>query len=132
MNAVNHARVDRLMQVYWPDDFADYYSTRDPWQVEPIDHVPEIFRPHIKDYDERRVRHFIDLLAAGEELEPIEIDSKWHYNAPGPPQLLDGHHRYMAAVIMGCETIPMSFGGLCTVGEWLAGLVDEAPPEAGL
>ena len=43
--SLNHARVDRLMQVYWPDDFADYYSTRDPWQVEPIDYVPEIFRP---------------------------------------------------------------------------------------
>jgi hypothetical protein len=130
--SLNHARVDRLMQVYWPEDFVDYYIENDPWEAKPIRFVAMDRRDKHEDYDVRRVRHFIDRLAAGEELEPIEVDCRWHHGSPGRPEILDGHHRYMAAVIMGCETIPMSFGGICVVGEWLAGIVDEAPPEAGL
>ena len=129
---LEHARVDRLMQVYWPDEIIDYYSSRDPWKAKPIEFIAENRRHAHVDYDERRVRYFLDHLSKGLDLDPVEIDCRWHGYSPDPPNLLDGHHRYMAAVIMGCETIPMSFGGVCAVGEWLAGVIDKAPPEAGL
>lgn len=109
------------MQVYWPDWLVEYYVRHDPWQHEPIEYVDEHVREDVEHYDARRVRFFIEKAMRGEEFDPIEVDCRWHYNHPGPPEVMDGHHRYVAAVILGLERIPVDFGGVVVVGEWLAG-----------
>lgn len=121
------ALVDRLVKVYWPFWLHDYYEKHDPWKAEPIGYRNERERCHTKKYDERRVAHFLDMLTLGLNVEPIQVDCRWYGTQPGPPEVVDGHHRYVAHVIYGARHIPMSFGGLVVVKEWLQGTREAWP-----
>lgn len=124
---VEMALVDRLVRIYWPQGMNDYYAENDPWKAEPIGYVDERKRYRIRDYDERRVAYFLDKLTLGLEVDPIGIDCRWYGMHPGPPEVVDGHHRYVAHVIYGAQHIPMSFGGLVVVKNWLEGKTDAWP-----
>lgn len=128
------AIVERLMQVYWPIWMANYYARHDPWKSKPREflHDDQRFRSRGRGYDCGRVRYFLDLLARGEMFDPISVDCRWHGHFPGTPEVIDGHHRYVAAVIIGVEEIPISFGGVARVGDWLCGKIQSPPPETGL
>lgn len=118
---VSHILIDRLKRCYWSQHLADYYTEHDPLRCEPIEYADDVERVKISDYDERRVRFFVDELHAGRKLDPIQIDSRWHYNRPDPPSVIDGHHRYVAAVIAGEKKIAADCGGVVSMIRWLEG-----------
>ena len=132
ISAVEMILTERLCAVYSPEWIYDYYAKRDPWKCKPVGFLDDSARVKVHNYDERRVRYFMDKLMQGEMFEPIDVDCRWFGGVPGPPEVLDGHHRYAAAIFLGIERIPISFGGVVRVCDWLSGRIGIAPPEAGL
>jgi hypothetical protein len=119
--------VDRLRILYWPDWLWSYYADYDPWSYQPIKYYEEPARNEVTNYDERRVRYFMDRIVAGEKLSPIVVDWEWWGIRPSRLCLIDGHHRYMAAVLIGLEKIPCSYGGPVEALEWLRGKLRHVP-----
>lgn len=81
-------------------------------------------------YHRGRIVHFAELLAAGEDLEPVDIDNVCSGNYIAPvPLMLDGHHRFTAAILANKPTLPMNYGGRCDLLRWLTGKSDRLPRE---
>jgi hypothetical protein len=83
-----------------------------------------------------RVRYFLDELQRGAAIAPIDVDqivfpTRGGPPSWGPPCVLDGHHRFMAAVLARTRRIPASCSGLCTSIDWLKGVMryERMPPE---
>lgn len=84
-----------------------------------------------QDYHLPRIKYFLE---HHEEIDrnPIELD--FHYG-PGPgvvPQsadLIDGHHRMIAAILLGKILIPLDFSGPMEILYWLMGFgsIDRVP-----
>jgi len=130
--------VERLHQCYWPSWLSEHYNGFNPRRTKPIAYIEELRRDKVRNYDRRRVRFFLDEIAAGRKLAPIDVESRVYgyqsITAPpawGPPEVVDGHHRYVAAVLAGLKKIPANFGGLTSSIEWLIGKRDTVPDEIG-
>lgn len=121
--------VGRLREVYWGSVAQSWTEARvrcAPPQSAYLDvdqRTPE--------WDLGRVHHFVQLLEARQELDPIVIDSRVYGLSWGPPFVWDGHHRFVAAVLVRRRRILASCGGLVTSIEWLTGerRRDRRPPE---
>lgn len=73
-------------------------------------------------YHQRRIRYFVDLLRAGQELDPISVDNACNGMHIYPiPVLLDGNHRLIASIIEKRETIPAHYGGRIDLLRYLEG-----------
>lgn len=73
-------------------------------------------------YHRRRIRYFVDLLRAGEELNPISVDNVCSDRHIYPiPVLLDGHHRLIASILEKRKTILAHYGGRVDLLRYLEG-----------
>jgi hypothetical protein len=73
-------------------------------------------------YHRSRIRYFVDLLRAGQELDPISVDNVCNGMHIYPiPVLLDGNHRLIACILVGCKTIPVEYGGRVDLRHYLEG-----------
>lgn len=79
-------------------------------------HTKKIMR-----YDLGRVRHFVDRLLAGEELDPIEVDNEFNWNGHPEPVVNDGHHRLVAYRMAKRCTIPALYSGRVDLLDYLKG-----------
>jgi hypothetical protein len=89
--------------------------------VEPLAAFKEVHRRGTR-YHQRRIRHFMDRLLAGEELDPITIDNYCdggHIYAH--PIVDDGNHRLLAHILIGRETIQAEYGGRIDLLNFLQG-----------
>lgn len=111
----------RLRSLYWPDWMTEWTH------ASVMAAAPQPYRPGDQRddaYDLGRVRFFVDQLRAGEEIDPIIIETSW---LPGPTPIPlgmfidDGHHRFAAAVLLRRRRIPASCGGLLELIKWLTG-----------
>jgi hypothetical protein len=137
------ALVGRLAQAYWPEDILGLYTLSRVLRAPPIsDYVDPIARPDpilarrpADRWNAGRVHHFYRLLKRREELDPIEVISQVYQTrmgsppAWGGPQVQDGHHRFAAAVLARKRWIQISFDGLESTKEWLAGETRRPPDE---
>lgn len=128
--------VARLKQVYWPDWLAAYYKRHDPRKSGPVcPYLDEQSRGGRRGYDVQRTRFFLREIENGIDLEPILVESRcFQYRVGSPiswgnPEVTDGHHRYVAAVLSRMKNIRVSFGGLVDHLRWLKGEIDEIEEE---
>jgi len=121
----------RLHKVYWPTWLAAYYARHDPRKPGPMtDYVEERFRSSRRGYDVQRVRFFLAEIRSGKILEPIIVESRcYQYRCGSPiswgsPEVMDGHHRYVAAILGRVKTISVHFSGLLDHLRWLKGEIN--------
>ena len=74
-----------------------------------------------------RVRYFIDQLEAGKQLDPIDVDNACDRGFIYQPILVDGHHRFCAAILVGKRRIPVHYSGRMDTLRWLTGARRNAP-----
>ncbi len=140
---VVHALVQRLKKAYWPKEIFHIYTLDLVLKAPPMpDYLHENLRPCPAQeprkafrWNRGRVHHFYNQLKQGKEVDPISVET---YVFParsggppawGPPEVVDGHHRFAAAVLAEVERIPMGFGGLVRQENWLTGKTDKVPEE---
>lgn len=81
-------------------------------------------------YHRGRVLHFAEVLAAGEEVDPISVDCECdRHNIYPVPVLLDGYHRLAGAVLAGAENLPAVYGGRVDLLNYLTGKRRNRPHE---
>jgi hypothetical protein len=136
--------VDRLRAVYWPS-FLHGWTLDRVLSVEPVaSFVPNRERWALAllagsedPYDLGRVRYFYEVLKTGGSVDPISVDTHVYPTRGGPPTwgnpfVDDGRHRFVAAVLAECRTIPASCGGLVEQVNWLTGKTKKPPPSIDL
>lgn len=121
----------RLKAAYWPTFVEEWL--KDPQDVRSSKvqkrYVSWSFKHRSLAWNRGRVRFFYDKLICGEEIDPIEIDSRVHqYRVGSPiswggPFIEDGHHRFAAAILARKRYIKAYLGGLVTTHRWLRGEV---------
>lgn len=75
-----------------------------------------------------RVADLVDRIRKGEDVGPIQIDNFCDAGNIYPEVVvLDGHHRLVAAYLLGVETIEAIYGGRTDLLEWLTGQSDKEP-----
>ena len=73
-------------------------------------------------WDYGRIRHFYELLLAGDQLDAIEVDNECEWGRIYPvPVLLDGHHRLAASHLAGAPIIRVNYGGRIDLLRYLTG-----------
>ena len=76
--------------------------------------------PH---YHSGRVRYWVEMILQGEEIPPLLIDNHCEgLTIYAEPILLDGHHRFAAAILTGQRTLPISYGGRVDLLRYLKGI----------
>lgn len=114
----------RLHSIYWPPWADAIAKDRRIQRSRPLAEFGTI-RGRI--YDIRRVRFFMDEILADRPIDPIFVDNEvtpMRWGGPiywGMPFIDDGHHRFIAHVLLGCDWIPASLGGFGGHHEWLRG-----------
>lgn len=74
------------------------------------------------DYDWGRIAYFLEKISDGSELGPIEIDNDCaNGNIYAQAVILDGCHRFAAAILAKQMCIPATYGGRIDLLEWLTG-----------
>jgi len=82
-----------------------------------------------------RVRYFYELLQRRKWLDPIEVENRVHqYRICSPvtwggPEILDGHHRFCAAVLARKRRVMADVYGLESTKNWLTGKLRRLPEE---
>lgn len=117
-------RVARLCRLYPPKDILEAFGLPlDLSWVEttkPLARHRDYYRGPV--YHQRRIRHFVDRLRAGAELDPIEVANDSWYGRPQPvPVLLDGHHRLIAYYYVRRQEIPAVYRGTRALLRYLEG-----------
>lgn len=75
-----------------------------------------------KEYHKHRIEYFVSQLLQGKDLDPIEVDNECCYGRIYPqPVVVDGHHRLFAYILVGRDEIPVHYGGLVSVLDYLQG-----------
>jgi len=74
-----------------------------------------------KTYHLSRVRFFMETLASGGKVDPIELDNRWSHMTPVALILEDGNHRLIAAAMTKTKTIPACYSGEMRILAWLKG-----------
>ena len=118
--------VNRLLRHYNPFHFLfgkDLEELPEKYfQAEPIEFAPAWDRSSRRDYDKRRIVHFIHKLRRGEPIDPIELDNDIIGKATwGPPIITDGHHRACAAIIVKRRRVECEYSGLLKTLKWRKG-----------
>jgi len=114
--------VKRLQGVYWPS-WCERITYRRVMRARPLEHSNK----RGDSYDPGRVRYFVERFKRGESVDPIRIDTdviQYSYGSPpvwGLPIIDDGHHRFVAAVLLRKRRIRAHIAGLVAYGEWLKG-----------
>jgi hypothetical protein len=133
MSELDAVLIDRLIQVNPLPKWLTEAMAKINRTTTPCDYVKDEERRTYSDYDERRIAYFIEKgrQYGVDTFTPIEIDTTWHgrWATPGPPVVMDGHHRLGAAVYLAVKRIPASCGGLVTTIDWLTGKTDKFPDE---
>lgn len=125
--------VDRLKEFYPLDHIAailgkDSIPKDLTWEHGPLDVYHDTMAIERDDpaYHQGRIQHFANHGIP----DPIEIDNYCGRNYVYPdPEILDGHHRFAAAVIRGDRTIIAYYGGRTDLLEWLTGDSDVLPED---
>lgn len=74
-------------------------------------------------YHSGRVRYWIEMILQGEEIPPLLVDNHCEgYTVYAQPIVLDGHHRFAAAILVGRRTLPISYGGRIDLLRYLEGI----------
>jgi hypothetical protein len=129
---IDHVLVRRLHSVYWPRWCAEL-TLRKVLRARSI--TEHGTYPRDDKYDLGRVRFFMQQFETSKPVDPIVIDQKVIARGWGcPPTWLgpiidDGHHRFVAAVLLRKRRIPASVGGLVSLCDWLTGRRRTYPPE---
>jgi hypothetical protein len=122
-NDVERVLTRRLRDCYWPTG-AQATTLDRVLAAEPVVvYVPEPERALLEGADADafhlgRVHHFYQQLRRGRALDPILVESAVYL---GGPIIVDGHHRFAAAVLARRRRVPIAFGGLLTTLAWLRG-----------
>lgn len=127
--------VSRLRRAYWPRwcrlirldavrrsaPIAQYVDEHDPRRRNRFGSDGRICS--VNRHDHGRIRYFMDEIEAGREIEPIHVDVEWDpgWTRPLGPCIDDGHHRYMAAVLLRRRRVPATFTGPDELRGWLVG-----------
>lgn len=132
--AIDYVLVHRLQKAYWPK-LVRTFTLAKVLRARPICEYVSI--PRDTKYDLGRVRHFMLEMRAGNAVDPIVIDTDVipgrSYGQPPiwlGPIITDGHHRFVAAVLLRRRRIPASISGLVSLAEWLTGKRRHYPLEA--
>lgn len=121
--------VHRLRDAYYPEFIQEYIDNRDRTLKAAIQSQytgSTRLRNNVQ-WSRGRVRHFYNLFKQGAEVDPIEVDNEVHqYRVGSPiswggPLIMDGHHRFIAAILAGKRKIWADVGGLVSTIEWLQG-----------
>lgn len=81
-------------------------------------------------YHRRRIRFFVDMLKSDEILDPITIDNDCHNGRVYPyPIVLDGHHRFIAHLVLNRRFMAVLYSGRTDVLSFLKGRRKTAPAE---
>lgn len=141
LDPIDHVLVGRLFRAYehfWYDR-SNFKGVTIPMlsKYRPVaEHMDERLRSNpdkfrtkgIVDYDLGRLRYFVEILQAGGELDPIEVDNNcWGMNILPEPIVTDGHHRLVAYKLVKRRTIPAKYSGRLDVLAYLKGLVAKLP-----
>lgn len=126
---------DRLRSVYWPR-FCQY-TLREVLASESRSEYGHVERMVDPAWHAGRVRYFYEEFVAGRwlKVDPIDVESEaYATDLSGPiswggPFIVDGHHRFAAAVLARAPRIKASVGGLVSTRTWLTGRRRMAPPE---
>jgi hypothetical protein len=129
--SVDMIRVDRLMQFLPFEHCCDSIGIEMdeligamPNAVPVAGHVPYSSRDFA--YHVGRVKHFIESGIPS----PIVLDNVCGRGSIYPvPVLLDGHHRFLAAMERYDEFIPCHYGGRTDLLLWLTGESDDLPDD---
>ncbi len=118
--------VRRLVKLYSIGEAGEEFKlkARDLRGVAPIaEFLPEDKRVTVpRSWHIGRVRHFYDLIKAGQAPDPITVDNVCYENYISPaPVVLDGHHRLVASVLAKALTIPAHYSGRVDVLDYLMG-----------
>ena len=122
---IDHILVDRLAAIYRPWDQIGVCPAEvrgfPATQFQPMEQ-----RDH--DYDIGRVLYFRNLVQAGAEVEPIQMDNVCEGDRVYPePLLLDGHHRLCGYILAGAKTVPTLYGGRVDLLHFLTGKRKSCP-----
>lgn len=118
--------LNRLRQFYWPGWLNRLTLTR-VLRSRPRQFESEQLRVYDRGYDAGRVHFLMRQLHKRRGLDPIEIDTTWHGNSPVGLVVTDGHHRLVAAVLAGRQSVRASVSGLVDMRRWLTGDTDKCP-----
>lgn len=130
MAEINRLLVTRLENLWDPFRVLDLepQDVADLSNVEPITEYAKEVHARSKDYHRGRIRHFLDRLKLGEELNPIEVDNECNGgHIYAIPVLEDGNHRLCAYILAGREVISAYYGGRMDLLEYLEGERDTLP-----
>lgn len=118
----------RLKDIYWPAWLDKIARDRRVDRVRPL--AEHGFKRN-RIYDIKRVRYFMDELRAGRDPDPIVIDSEARQDRVGSPIcwgfpfIDDGHHRFVAHVLLDREWLHARLSGVVIHHEWLRGERDD-------
>jgi len=76
-----------------------------------------------------RIHYLAEGMWSGLPMEPIELDNDCTYETIGPPVIIDGHHRFLAAQLANAHAIPATYGGRCDILNYLRGKRKTAPKD---
>ena len=134
MSRVDFVVVDRLFEFYNP--FRQFFA-RNPTlaTIRKTPVVPgrdAVFFSQLSDRQETRwnkgrVRYFVELLERGVTLDPVEIDNQCDRGHIYGPILLDGHHRFCAAILLKVPVLRARYGGRVDTLRYLTGKADLPP-----
>jgi hypothetical protein len=141
MSRVDLIHVERLLRLYNP--FRQFFArTPDLATIRktPVVEGRTAFRPdelgdarrnhdvrRNRRWDRGRVRYFVELMEAGTEIDPIEVDNECDRGHIYGPILLDGHHRLCAAALLKVPTIRARYGGRVDTLKYLIGKTPHPP-----
>lgn len=119
----------RLKDIYWPAWVDAIARDRRIDRVRPLAEYRAM--PRDRFYDIKRVRFFLEVLRAGRAVDPIVVDNDVRQpclGSPvywGTPFVDDGHHRFIAHVLLERDWMPAQLSGLVIHHEWLRGERDD-------
>ena len=117
----------RLRSAYWPELIQKIEFDIKSATLKPVGYVSDKDRVHVLHYDVRRVLRLMNEFRAGKPWEPIQIDCRWHNSNPTCVVILDGHHRFAAAVLLKERAIAAECGGPVDMINWLSGKTRKVP-----
>lgn len=121
--------VKRLLAICNPFPVLGLTADDDPMDYDPVVQHRSYHR-RTRRYHLGRIHYFAESMLLGEEIDPIEVNNEcWGTRILPDPILLDGHHRFCAAAIIGRRTLRVNYGGRTDVLDWLRGARTRRPRE---
>lgn len=124
VSMVHHILVSRLCRMYPAQSILEAFEIpQDMIWVETVKPLNS-YRSKSRGpkYHQRRIRHFVDQLRSGKDLEPIEVENESSANQRYSPFVSDGHHRLVAYVYAKRRRVPCLYKGRQDLLDYLLGL----------